>query len=108
MCERRANEYYHGLPLIICPEPDTEIVAVTSPIRKGLSWNKSSILGNQSSIYELRDVNRYFRSLESQGGVMTTLQAMCLGAMLAWTLSLVVLASLLRETPLDELERDPS
>jgi len=39
---------------------------------------------------------------------MTTLQAMCLGAMLAWTLSLVVLASLLREPPLDELERDPS
>ena len=50
----------------------------------------------------------FFRGLESQGGVMTTLQAMCLGAMLAWTPSLVVLALLLRETPLDELERDPS
>ena len=34
---------------------------------------------------------------------MTTLQAMCLGAMLAWTPSLVVLALLLREAPLDEL-----
>jgi cytochrome P450 len=39
---------------------------------------------------------------------MTTLQAMCLGAMLAWTPSLVVLALLLRESPLDEVERDPS
>jgi cytochrome P450 len=39
---------------------------------------------------------------------MTTLQAVCLGAMLAWTPSLVVLALLLREAPLDELERDPS
>jgi hypothetical protein len=43
-----------GLLLIVCPEPDTEIVAVTSPIRKGLFWNKSSILGNKSSICELR------------------------------------------------------
>ena len=39
---------------------------------------------------------------------MTTLQAMCLGAMLAWTPSLVVLAWLLREAPLDELQHDPS
>jgi hypothetical protein len=39
---------------------------------------------------------------------MTTLQAMCLGTMLAWTPSLVVLALLFREAPLDELERDPS
>ena len=45
---------------------------------------------------------------ESQGGVMTTLQAICLGAMLAWTPSLVVLALLLREPALDELQRDPS
>src|SRR5712671_7929012 len=43
-----------GLLLIVCTEPDTEIVAVTSPIRKGLSWNKSSILGSQSSVYELQ------------------------------------------------------
>jgi len=34
---------------------------------------------------------------------MTTLQAICLGAMLAWTPSLVILAWLLRENPLDEL-----
>jgi hypothetical protein len=40
--------------------------------------------------------------------VMTTLQAICLGAMLAWTPSLVVLALLLREAPLDELQHDPS
>jgi hypothetical protein len=39
---------------------------------------------------------------------MTTLQAMCLGAMLAWTPSLVVLAWLLREAPLDELQHGPS
>ena len=53
-------------------------------------------------------VNRCFRSLESHGGVMTTLQAMCLGAMLAWTPSLVVLALLLRAAPVDDLEGDPS
>ncbi len=35
---------------------------------------------------------------------MTTLQAICFGAMLAWTPSLVVLALLLREAPLDELQ----
>jgi hypothetical protein len=39
---------------------------------------------------------------------MTTLQAICLGAMLAWTPSLVLMAWLLREAPLDELEREPS
>ena len=39
---------------------------------------------------------------------MTTLQAMCLGAMLAWTPSLVLLALLLRETPLDGFQDDPS
>ncbi len=39
---------------------------------------------------------------------MTTLQAICLGAMLAWTPSLVVLALLFREVPLDELQHDPS
>jgi hypothetical protein len=42
---------------------------------------------------------------------VTTLQAICLGAMLAWTPSVVVLAWLLREAPLDELDelqRDPS
>jgi hypothetical protein len=44
----------------------------------------------------------------TQGGVMTTLQAICFGAMLAWTPSLVVLALLLCEAPLDELQRDPS
>jgi len=49
------------------------------------------------------------QGLGTQGGVMTTLQAICLGAMLAWTPSLVVLAALLlREAPLEELERDPS
>jgi hypothetical protein len=46
--------------------------------------------------------------VETQGGVMTTLQAMCLGAMLAWTPSLVVLALLLRAAPVDDLEGDPS
>ena len=48
---------------------------------------------------------------DTQGGVMTTLQAICLGAMLAWTPSLIVLAFLLRKVPLDELDelqRDPS
>jgi hypothetical protein len=38
---------------------------------------------------------------------MTTLQAICLGAMLAWTPSLILLAWLLRVAPLDELERGP-
>jgi hypothetical protein len=43
--------------------------------------------------------------------VMTTLQAICLGAMLAWTPALIVVAWVLYEAPLDELqefERDPS
>jgi hypothetical protein len=35
---------------------------------------------------------------------MTTLQAICFGAMLAWTPSLVMLAWLLHEAPLDELD----
>jgi hypothetical protein len=39
---------------------------------------------------------------------MTTLHAMCLGAMLAWTPSVVVLAGLLREAPLDDLQHEPS
>jgi hypothetical protein len=42
---------------------------------------------------------------------MTTLQAICFGAMLVWTPSLIVLALLLRDVPLDEideLQRDPS
>jgi hypothetical protein len=41
--------------------------------------------------------------VRSQDGVMTTLQAIAFGAMLAWTPSLIVLALLLREVPLDEL-----
>jgi len=53
-------------------------------------------------------LNALFKGWETQGDVMTTLQAVCLGAMLAWTPSFVVLALLLREAPLDELERDPS
>jgi hypothetical protein len=43
--------------------------------------------------------------------VMTTFQAIFFGAMLAWTPSLVLLAWLLREAPLDELDefqRDPT
>jgi hypothetical protein len=42
---------------------------------------------------------------------MTTFQAIFFGAMLAWTLSLVLLAWLPREAPLDELDefqRDPT
>jgi hypothetical protein len=39
---------------------------------------------------------------------MTTLQAISLGAMLAWTPSLVLMAWLLHDAPLDELDRDPS
>jgi hypothetical protein len=39
---------------------------------------------------------------------MTTLQAICFGAMLAWTPSLIVLALLLQAFPLDELQSDPS
>ena len=39
---------------------------------------------------------------------MTTLQAICFGAMLAWTPSLILMAWMLREAPLDELEREPS
>ena len=35
------------------------------------------------------------QGLGTQGDVMTTLQAICLGAMLSWTPSLVVLAALL-------------
>jgi hypothetical protein len=38
---------------------------------------------------------------------MTTLQAICFGAMLAWTPSLVVLALLLQAFPLDEFQREP-
>ena len=70
------------------------------PCRNKGPWNKSSI-------YWL--VRQFVaRGGKTQGGVMTTLQAVCLGAMLAWTPSLVVLALLLREAPLDELERNPS
>jgi hypothetical protein len=36
--------------------------------------------------------------------LMTTLQAIGFGAMLAWTPSLIVLAWLLRDIPLDELD----
>jgi hypothetical protein len=64
-----------------------------------LFWNKGSI-------YQLDD-----SSLQGAGNprcVMTTLQAICFGAMLAWTPSLVVLALLLREAPLDEFQHDPS
>jgi hypothetical protein len=43
-----------------------------------------------------------------QGGIMTTLQAVGLGAMLAWTPSLVVLAWMLYDAPLDEHQRDRS
>jgi hypothetical protein len=39
---------------------------------------------------------------------MTTLQAISLGAMLAWTPPLVLMAWLLRDAPLDEFDRDPS
>jgi hypothetical protein len=60
---------------------------------------------NKSSSYRF-DV--LFKGWETRGDVMTTLQAMCLGAMLAWTPSLVVLAWLLRDAPLDELQRNPS
>jgi hypothetical protein len=53
-----------------------------------------------------------FHLLDSQqgtkGGAMTTLQAICFGAMLAWTPSLVVLAVLLHAFPLGELQHDPS
>ena len=42
-----------------------------------------------------------------QGGIMTTLQAVGLGAMLAWTPSLVVLAWMLYDAPLIEHQRDP-
>ena len=66
-----------------------------------LFWNKSSIYQ-----FDLRSVTQW--GLETQGGVMTTLQAICFGAMLAWTPSLVVLAVLLREVPLGEPQRDPS
>jgi hypothetical protein len=51
---------------------------------------------------------RCLRAGETKGGAMTTLQAICFGAMIAWTPSLIVLALLLREAPLDELEREPS
>jgi hypothetical protein len=75
--------------------------------KKALLEQKFHLLGNKVP-FASYSVNRCFRSLVSQGGVMTTLQAMCLGAMLAWTPSLVVLALLLREPALDELQRDPS
>jgi hypothetical protein len=65
---------------------------------KGFFWNKSSI-------YQLKCIAQ---GLGNPGGVMTTLQAICFGAMLVWTPSLIVLALLLREVPLDELEREPS
>jgi len=96
-----------GLLLIVCPEPDTEIVAVHRRFEKGSFGTKVPFLGTKFHL-RVTLVNRCFRSLETQGGVMTTLQAMCLGTMLAWTPSLVVLALLFREAPLDELERDPS
>jgi hypothetical protein len=42
-----------------------------------------------------------------QGAAMTTLQASGLGAMLAWTPSLVLMAWLVHDAPLDEFDRDP-
>src|SRR4030088_1095166 len=41
---------------------------------------------------------------DSGSAAMTTLPAVWLGAMLAWTPSVVLLAWLLREAPLDELD----
>jgi hypothetical protein len=52
---------------------------------------------------------RLFEKLSIKGRCeMTTFQAICFGAMLAWTPTLIVLALLLREAPLDEMQRDPS
>ena len=81
---------------------------------EGTQSRRGDIAGSKRALLEQKfhllsySVNRCFRSLESQDGVMTTLQAMCLGAMLAWTPSLVVLALLLRAAPVDDLEGDPS
>jgi hypothetical protein len=75
--------------------------------KRALLEQKFHLLGNKSSIYELQ-CESLLQGLESQGGVMTTLQAMCLGVMLAWTPSLVVLPLLLRAAPVDDLEGDPS
>src|SRR3954468_2040809 len=71
---------------------------------------ESSGLNAPAKKHSLPHQRRLFfvRSVGMEGGIMTTLQAICLGAMLAWTPSLVVLAWLLREAPLDELSCDPS
>ena len=106
MRERRADEYYHRVATDRLPGTRHRNRRGDIADSKSLG-TKVPFLGAKVPFTNY-NVNRCFRSLETQGGVMTTLQAMCLGAMLAWTLSLVVLASLLREPPLDELERDPS
>jgi hypothetical protein len=62
-----------------------------------LIWNQASIYASDS--FAMGTAN------------MTTLQAICYGTMLAWTPSLIVMALVLWETPLDvldELQRDPS
>src|ERR1700675_4986164 len=66
--------------------PEIKSCKTLSPPQQRLFWNKSSIC-----------------ELEGEGGAMMTLQAICFGAMLAWTPSLVILALLLHEAPLDVL-----
>jgi hypothetical protein len=67
------------------------------PSYQWLIWNKASIYASDTFAMGMAD--------------MTTLQAIGFGAMLAWTPSLIVMALVLYETPLDELDelqRDPS
>jgi hypothetical protein len=56
----------------------------------------AKIAASTKALFFVRSAGRW------RGAIMTTLQAICLGAMLAWTPSLVVLAWLLREAPVDE------
>jgi hypothetical protein len=67
-----------------------------SPYQR-LIWNQDSIYASDSFAMGMAD--------------MTTLQAIFFGAMLAWTPAVIVMALVLYETPLDELDelqRDPS
>ena len=88
-------------------------MAEINPLR-GSSLRQGQIISSTKARLEQKldltslTVGSFTSGPESQGGVMTTLQAICLGAMLAWTPSLVVLALLLREPALDEFQRDPS
>jgi hypothetical protein len=75
------------------------LLAPTKTLLKGqfFSWYKKFLASGN-----------YRQGRNQTGGGYDHLTSICLGAMLAWTPSLVLMAWLLHDAPLDELDRDPS